>query len=83
MVPALSGTAKYGNWSEPVQPVARLPRRRFVRARRRDVRRAATTASLSTWTLGELLYNSAAENGAEFVFEARMPSSSWATPPAA
>ena len=70
MVPALSGTAKYGNWST-------LPERwrvypdavSFVRGGEKyDSRDDGQPVNV---TLGELVYNSATENGAEFVFEAR------------
>ena len=70
MVHALSGTAKYGNWST-------LPERwrvypdavSFVRGGEKyDARDDGQPVNV---TLGELVYNSATENGAEFVFEAR------------
>lgn len=70
MVPALSGTAKYGNWSK-------LPDRwrvypdavSFVRGGETyDMRDDGQPVNV---TLGELVYNSATANGAEFVFEAR------------
>ena len=70
MVPALSGTAKYGNWSTlsdrwRVYPDAVS----FVRGGETyDMRDDGQPVNV---TLGELVYNSAVDNGAEFVFEAR------------
>ena len=70
MVPALSGTAKYGNWSTlpdhwRVYPDAVS----FVRGGETyDARDDGQPVNV---TLGELVYNSAVDNGAEFVFEAR------------
>ena len=70
MVPALSGTAKYGNWSTlsdrwRVYPDAVS----FVRGGEKyDARDDGQPVNV---TLGELVYNSAVDNGAEFVFEAR------------
>ena len=76
MVPALSGTAKYGNWSKlsdnwRVYPDAVS----FVRGGETyDMRDDGQPVNI---TLGELVYDSAKKNGAEFVFE-RAPSSWWA-----
>ena len=70
MVPALSGTAKYGNWSKlsdnwRVYPDAVS----FVRGGETyDMRDDGQPVNI---TLGELVYDSAKKNGAEFVFEAR------------
>ncbi len=70
MVPALSGTAKYGNWSKlsdnwRVYPDAVS----FVRGGETyDMRDDGQPVNI---TLGELVYDSATKNGAEFVFEAR------------
>ena len=67
MVHALSGTSKYDMWSEldsqwRVYPDAVS----FVRGGETyDVRDDGKSVN---WTLGEMLYNSATENGAEFVF---------------
>ncbi|MEA5019692.1 MAG: FAD-binding protein [Gordonibacter sp.] len=70
MVPALSGTAKYGNWSKlsdnwRVYPDAVS----FVRGGETyDMRDDGQPVNI---TLGELVYESATKNGAEFIFEAR------------
>lgn len=68
MVHALSGTAKYDGWDKldsqwRVYPDAVS----FVRGGETyDVRDDGKSVN---WTLGEMLYNSAVENGAEFVFD--------------
>lgn len=68
MTHALSGTAKYDGWDQldgqwRVYPDAVS----FVRGDETyDVRGDGKTVN---WTLGEMLYDSAVENGAEFVFD--------------
>ena len=70
MVSALSGTAKYGVWSTlPEQWRVYPDAVSFVRGGEKyDARDDGQPVNV---TLGELVYNSAVDNGAEFVFEAR------------
>lgn len=70
MVPALSGTAKYGNWSKlPEQWRVYPDAVSFVRGGETyDMRDDGQPVNI---TLGELVYDSAVKNGAEFVFETR------------
>lgn len=70
MVPALSGTAKYGNWSKLSDSWRVYPDAvSFVRGGETyDMRDDGQPVNI---TLGELVYKSATGNGAEFVFEAR------------
>lgn len=70
MTPALSGTAKYCVWSTlPEQWRVYPDAVSFVRGGEKyDARDDGQPVNV---TLGELVYNSAVDNGTEFVFEAR------------
>lgn len=68
MTHALSGTAKYDGWDELESQWRVYPDAvSFIRGdETADVRGDGKTVN---WTLGEMLYDSAVENGAEFIFD--------------
>lgn len=68
MTHALSGTAKYDGWDQLESEWRVYPDAvSFVRGDETyDVRGDGKTVN---WTLGEMLYDSAVENGAEFIFD--------------